>query len=96
MFFCKFFFFFFRRDFPMSGHINLPQAFKLVHPTVKFALMLYFDFVLVNLCFQYSAITSYVKSTLFFIYFSEPAEEMQKLNSRVDKYGQLTFYFETF
>ena len=53
----------------MSGHINLPQVFKLVHPTVKSALMLYFDFVLVNLCFQYSAITSYVKSTLFFYLF---------------------------
>lgn len=92
MFFCKFFF---HRDLPMSGPINLPQVFKLVHPTVKSALILYFDFVLVNLCFQYSAITSYVKSTLFFIYFSEPAEEIRKLNSRVNKYGQLTFYFET-
>jgi hypothetical protein len=92
MFFCKFFF---HRYFPMSGPINLPQVFKLVHPTVKSALILYFDFVLVNLCFQYSAITSYVKSTLFFIYFSEPAEEIRKLNSRVNKYGQLTFYFET-
>lgn len=93
MIFCKFFF---HRHCPMSGHINLPQLFKLVHPTVKFVLTLYFDFVLVNLCFQYSAIKSYVKSTLFFIYLSEPAEEIQKLNSRVNQYGQLTFYFEKF